>query len=72
MAFSLFAIFAILLKYKQNFSKASYTMFTQKNNLSNNIIKNKEVLRSWVSANIVVFSTLPINIIRDKLKLDDI
>lgn len=70
MAFDLFAIFVILLKYKRNFSKASYTMFIQKNNLSNNIIKTKEVLRSWMSAIIIVLSTPPINIVRDKPELD--
>lgn len=52
------------------FNKANYTIFARRSNLSNDIVEAGEVLRSWVSANVVVLNALTTNIVRDEPELD--
>lgn len=56
MAFDLFAIPAMSLECERSFSKASYAISARRSNLGNDIAEAEEVLRSWVSANVVVLS----------------
>lgn len=46
MTFDFFAISVILSKYKQDFSKASYTISVHQNNLSNNIVEEAKIFWS--------------------------
>ena len=69
MAFDVFAIPAISSKCERSSSKASYTIFARRNNLGNDIVEAGEVLRSWMSANMVVLSAPTTNIVRDEPEL---
>ena len=46
MAFDLFAILAMSSECEQSFSKTSYTISARQSNLSNDIVKSVEALRS--------------------------
>lgn len=58
------------MKYEKNFSKASYIISIQKNNLGNNIIEIKKVLNLCILVDMVVLNIFIINIIKNKLKLN--
>ena len=58
------------LECERSFSKASYTISAQRSNLGNNIVEAGEMLRLWVSANIIVLSAPTTNIVKDKSELD--
>ncbi len=70
MAFALFAISAMSSKYDRSFSKASYTISARRSNLGNDIVEAGEVLRSYLSTNMVVLSAPTTNIVKDELELD--
>ena len=70
MAFDLFAIPAMSSECERSFSKASYTISARKSNLGNDIVEAGEVLRSWVSANVVVLSAPTTDVVRDEPELD--
>lgn len=59
IAFDLFAIPAMSSECERSYCKASYTISARKSNLGNDIVEAGEVLRSWVSANVVVLSKRP-------------
>ncbi len=70
MAFDLFAIPAMSSECERSFSKASYTISAQRSNLSNDIVEAGEVLRLWVSTNMVILSAPTTNIVKNELELD--
>ena len=69
MAFDLFAIPAMSSECERCFSKASYTISARRRNLGNDIVE-AEVLRSWVSADMVVLSAPTTDIVKDEPELD--
>ncbi len=70
MAFDSFAIPAMSSECERSFSKPSYTISAQGSNLGNDIVEVEEVLRSWVSTNMVVISAPTTDIVKDELELD--
>ncbi len=70
MAFDLFAIPAMSSECEWSFSKASYTISAWRSNLGNDIVEAEEVLRSWVSTNMVVLNAPTTDIVKDELELD--
>lgn len=70
MAFDLCAIPAMSSECERSFSKASYTISAWRSTLGNDTVEAGEVLRSWVSADMVVSSAPTTNIVSDEPELD--
>ena len=70
MAFDLFAIHAMSSECERSFSKASYTISARRSNLDNDIVEAEEVLRSRVSAKVVILSAPTADIVKDEPELD--
>lgn len=65
MACDLFAIPEMSSECERSFSKARYTISARRSTLGNDVVEAGEVLRSWVSADMVVLSAPTTNIVGD-------
>lgn len=70
MTFDLFAISAMSSECERSFSEASYIISARRSNLVNYSFEAGEVLKSWVSAKVVILSASTPDIVKEEPELD--